>query len=88
MTLLTPYQDISSQSQDSSDVVLRVSNVSKRFCRDLKRSLLYGVQDIAGEMFGSQRRDVQFLRDRIEFSKVTVFPPRTSKTSQVAETPA
>lgn len=36
----------------------------------------------------ASKRKRQFLRDRIEFSKVTVFPPRTSKTSQVAETPA
>ncbi len=30
--------------------VLRVAGLSKRFCRDLRRSLLYGVSDIAGEL--------------------------------------
>ena len=33
-----------------SDVILSVDGVSKRFCRDLKRSLFYGIQDIASEV--------------------------------------
>ena len=37
------------------DVLIRVENVSKRFCRDLKRSLFYGVQDVASEMLGIDR---------------------------------
>ncbi|MEB3219514.1 MAG: ABC transporter ATP-binding protein [Nostocales cyanobacterium 94392] len=46
-------QDISATSQGSeSEVVLSVSGVSKKFCRDLKRSLFYGVQDIASEILG------------------------------------
>ena len=32
------------------NVLVRVESVSKKFCRNLKRSLWYGVQDIAGEM--------------------------------------
>ena len=36
-----------------SDVLISVDNVSKKFCRSLKKSLWYGVQDMAGEMFGS-----------------------------------
>lgn len=35
-----------------SDVLVSVDNVSKKFCRSLKKSLWYGVQDMAGEMFG------------------------------------
>jgi lipopolysaccharide transport system ATP-binding protein len=34
------------------DVLVRVEGVGKKFCRDLKKSLLYGVRDIAGEAFG------------------------------------
>jgi lipopolysaccharide transport system ATP-binding protein len=41
---------------DSPDIVLSVDQVSKKFCRDLKRSLLYGIQDIASELSGSQRK--------------------------------
>ncbi len=55
------------------DVVLSVNQVSKRFCRDLKRSLLYGVQDIAAELTGL-RQQGDFLRpkefwalDRVSF---------------------
>ena len=36
----------------SDEVLVKVENVSKKFCRGLKKSLWYGVQDIAGELFG------------------------------------
>ena len=35
-----------------SEVVLSVQGISKKFCRDLKRSLFYGVQDIASDLTG------------------------------------
>jgi len=34
------------------DVVLRVSGVSKKFCRNLRRSMWYGIQDLAGNLLG------------------------------------
>src|SRR4051794_29083523 len=34
----------------SNDVLLRADGVSKKFCRSLKRSLWYGVQDLAHDM--------------------------------------
>lgn len=34
----------------SDDVLVRVENVSKRFCRSLKRSLWYGLQDLGSEI--------------------------------------
>lgn len=37
---------------DKSDVLVNVSSVSKKFCRDLKRSLWYGVQDVAADALG------------------------------------
>lgn len=33
------------------ETVLEVDTISKKFCRDFKRSLLYGVTDILGELF-------------------------------------
>ena len=45
-----------SELQKESEVVVSVENISKKFCRDLKRSLFYGVQDIATELIGSQRK--------------------------------
>lgn len=38
----------------SDDVLVKVENVSKKFCRTLKRSLWYGVQDVAADMFNIQ----------------------------------
>ena len=35
-----------------ADTLVRVDNVSKKFCRDLKRSLWYGVQDVGAELLG------------------------------------
>jgi lipopolysaccharide transport system ATP-binding protein len=38
----------------SDDVLVKVKGVSKKFCRSLKRSLWYGVQDVASEMLGRE----------------------------------
>jgi lipopolysaccharide transport system ATP-binding protein len=35
-----------------SDVLVKVEGVSKKFCRDLKRSLWYGVKDTAADLIG------------------------------------
>jgi lipopolysaccharide transport system ATP-binding protein len=61
MTLTTPDQSLQRQ-HDDNDIVLSVKNVSKRFCRDLKRSLFYGVQDIAGEVVGVKRDNVELRK--------------------------
>lgn len=37
------------------DVVISVDNVSKKFCRNLKYSLFYGLKDIASEIIGKSR---------------------------------
>jgi len=36
-----------------SDTLIKVENVSKRFCRSLKRSLWYGLQDLGSEFNGN-----------------------------------
>ena len=36
----------------SDEVLVRVENISKRFCRSLKRSLWYGMQDLGSELTG------------------------------------
>lgn len=35
-----------------NEVLVKVEGVSKKFCRNLKRSLWYGVKDISSELFG------------------------------------
>lgn len=53
----TNEKDMIAKPQDSeSDIVLSVNGVSKKFCRDLKRSLMYGVQDITFELFGLREK--------------------------------
>ena len=50
-------------SKNDDEVLVRVEGVSKKFCRSLKKSLWYGVCDIAGELLpgrkhGSQRTEL------------------------------
>lgn len=56
MIINTAQQDTSKLRQDS-EVVLSINNISKKFCRNFKRSLLYGVQDIATELLGLRTQD-------------------------------
>ncbi|MCG6137607.1 MAG: ABC transporter ATP-binding protein [Nostoc sp. LLA-1] len=56
MTIINE-QTIAAKSQaNESDIVLSVKGVSKKFCRDLKRSLMYGVRDITSELLGLREK--------------------------------
>ena len=47
-------------SRSDDGVLVRVEGVSKKFCRSLKKSLWYGVCDIAGELLpGRKRRETR-----------------------------
>ena len=48
---------------NESDVLVSVESVSKKFCRSLKRSLLYGLRDIGNELSGRSRHS-DVLRPR------------------------
>jgi lipopolysaccharide transport system ATP-binding protein len=48
LTMQTPPTD----TDLDKDVLIRCRHLGKRFCRDLKRSLWYGVQDIARDFLG------------------------------------
>jgi lipopolysaccharide transport system ATP-binding protein len=37
-------------TSDENEVLVRVNGVSKKFCRDLKKSLWYGMKDVASEL--------------------------------------
>lgn len=39
-----------------TDELVRVNNVSKKFCRSLKRSLYYGMLDMSSELIGRDRK--------------------------------
>ena len=55
-------------SPDAGEVVVRVDRVSKKFCRDLRKSMWYGIKDITTEMIPGRRveatrgalRDLEF----------------------------
>ncbi|MCE9613250.1 MAG: ABC transporter ATP-binding protein [Lentisphaerae bacterium] len=63
---MTPRTTRAAPSHDiAPDTVLSVRSVSKKFCRNLRRSMLYGVRDLAFNLMGS-RQDTMRLR-REEF---------------------
>ena len=47
----------------SNDVIISVENVGKKFCRSLKRTLVYGVQDVARDVFGRTSESTELRRD-------------------------
>lgn len=48
---------------ETGEVLMEIQGLSKRFCRDLKKSLLYGVADIAREAAGRPPR-TEWLRSK------------------------
>ena len=60
----TTQTQISKKSQNNSDVVISAQGVSKKFCRDLKRSLAYGVGDISKELLGLRGNENNKLRKK------------------------
>jgi lipopolysaccharide transport system ATP-binding protein len=46
-----------------SEPMIVVNQVSKKFCRDLKRSLWYGVKDVSSELIGSQNSRINLRKD-------------------------
>jgi len=54
-TPATRHQSPVTPSSDD-EVLVRVEGVSKKFCRSLKKSLWYGVCDIAGELLPGRKR--------------------------------
>jgi lipopolysaccharide transport system ATP-binding protein len=55
--MISPNPDESSclKSQNQDEIILSVNNISKKFCRSLKQSYIYGLKDIAYELLGMSR---------------------------------
>lgn len=57
----------------SDEVLIHAEGISKKFCRSLKRSLFYGIQDIGGEILGRNgshrglRKDEFWAVDNVSF---------------------
>jgi lipopolysaccharide transport system ATP-binding protein len=47
----------------SKDVLISVDNVSKKYCRSIKCAMLYGVKDIARDMFGLDSHSGQLRKN-------------------------
>ena len=45
------------------DILIKAEGVSRKFCRDLKRSLWYGVQDTVGDFLGRDAAETPLRRD-------------------------
>ena len=59
-SLPSPLASGHSTPHSDDEVLVRVEGVSKKFCRSLKKSLWYGVCDIAGELLpGRKRRETR-----------------------------
>ena len=54
--LPSPLDARPSTPPSDDEVLVRVEGVSKKFCRSLKKSLWYGVCDIAGELLPGRKR--------------------------------
>jgi lipopolysaccharide transport system ATP-binding protein len=54
-------QSIGTNTDMSDDVVVSVRNVSKKFCRNLRRSMAYGIKDLSCNLTGV-RQDTSNLR--------------------------
>lgn len=55
--------DLNRSSTNDNEVLVKVEGVGKRFCKDLKRSLFYGVQDVFNDLRG-KGLDASELRKR------------------------
>src|ERR1017187_6979800 len=47
-----------------SETLIKVDNVSKKFCTDLKTSLWYGLKDLTGEITGQMKPEQCELREK------------------------
>lgn len=53
-----------------SDILVSCEGVSKKFCKDLKKSLWYGVKDVCRDLMGRPLADSAYLREK-EFLAVS-----------------
>ena len=47
----------------SAETLIKVEGVSKKFCRNLKKSLWYGMKDLGNEVFGRSEKKSQLRND-------------------------
>ncbi|MFM7440035.1 MAG: ATP-binding cassette domain-containing protein, partial [Snowella sp.] len=58
---------------EDGQVVISVDNVSKKFCRDLKKAYLYGLKDVTAEILGKSRKSDELRPDEFWALKDVTF---------------
>lgn len=48
---------------NNSEILIKAENISKKFCRDLKQSLWYGMKDLSSEIIGRSNHRSRLRRD-------------------------
>ena len=73
----TMNQELSNHFTRENEVLVRVEGVSKKFCRDLKKSLWYGMKDVASELlpFGKQKSEIRERRSDSSSLTSDLRPP-------------
>ncbi len=64
----------------TSETLVRVEDVSKRYCRDLKRSLWYGMQDLGRELAGRDHGGANLRKDEFWAIKDASFALQRGET--------
>jgi len=72
---------------DNNEVLVRVENVSKKFCRSLKKSLWYGVKDMASELLPFGRSSAADGRSQMEVGSLSSISNLPSPASSAGESP-
>lgn len=70
-TIIFNRQHLNNNDMNDSDILIRCDNVGKTFCRDLKKSLWYGVQDVASDFFRLNKRNGQPIESSNQASSST-----------------
>ena len=69
----TKNQVQGAKNMSDSEILIKVENVSKKFCRRLKRSLWYGMKDIGSELIGRSNSHKDLRKDEFWFVKNVTF---------------
>jgi lipopolysaccharide transport system ATP-binding protein len=85
--LTSDLRSSSSSSQNDAEVLVRVENVSKIFCRDFKKSLLYGLQDSTKDLLSWGKQSTGHGRQESGISKRRKHPVDTSFSSPDSSSP-
>lgn len=57
----------------NNDTLIEIDNVSKRYCRDLKRSLWYGVKDLSTDLFNASKAEGVLRKNEFWANKDITF---------------